>query len=104
MNVYCVLSEMFEDGGSGYEPPEWARIAVIVAAPSRGRARYLAVRSDRSFRRYGPRDWPRLWCKRIGQGLLREGVLGSPEEDKWWPRLEGWDPARRRHDRGEGQL
>ena len=89
MNVYCVLSEMFEDGGGSYEPPEWGRLAVIVAAKTRGQARYLAVRSDRALKSYGPLDWPKLWCKRIGAGLFNPGVIS---DERWWDRVGDWNP------------
>jgi len=103
MTVYCVLSEMFEERGGELDPPEWGRLAVIVAARSRGQARYLAIRSDRGLRAYGPLDWPKLYCKRLGMGLFNEGVINPPAADKWWEQAQDWEPERR-HEDGKGQL
>jgi hypothetical protein len=93
MTVYCVLSEMFEEHCGELDPPEWGRLAVIVAARSRGQARYLAIRSDRGLKTYRPVDWPKLYCKRLGDGvLLNEGVINPPAADKWWERVGDWEP------------
>ena len=90
MNVYCVLSEQWHDVSYDRLEEEWCSIAVIVAAKTRGQARYLAIQSERAFKAYGPLDWPRLWCKRIGQGLFNPGVL---KDDKWWDRVGDWQPG-----------
>lgn len=94
MNVYAVVSEMLHT--VSYEPPdeEWGCIAVIVAAKNRGQARYLAAKSDSATKRYGPVDWPRFWCKRIGKGPFRPGVIPSPRDRVWWERVpEDWNPG-----------
>ena len=92
MYVYAVVSEMMHE--IHYEPPdeEWGCVAVIVAARNRGQARYLAARHDRATKSYGPVDWPRFWCKRLGEADLPAGVLEYPADREWWLRVGDWNP------------
>lgn len=88
MNVYFVLSEMYEDGGNPYgdppEPPEWGCTCLIVMAETRSRAKYLAIQSDKTFRQYGPSDWPLFAIRRIGDAEGPARVLDHDESYPWW--------------------
>lgn len=93
MNVYAVVSEMLHT--VSYEPPdeEWGCIALIVAAETRGQARYLAMKSDPGTRSYGPVDWPKLWTKKLGVDGLPAGVVGHPDDFRWWLEVGDWNPG-----------
>jgi len=88
MYVYFVLSEELESGGSYEppEPPEYGCLCEIVVAETRGRAKYLAIKSDRTLRHYGPSDWPLLAVRRIGEADGPARVLHSAEANPWWPK------------------
>lgn len=101
MNVYAVVSETMHDVSYDRMEEDWGCLAVIVAARTRGQARYLAVRSDPSLRRYGPLDWPRLWCKRLGKMDGPAGVLPGDGGD-WWGRCpDGWPKGTMTQEPGE---
>ena len=106
MHVYFVLSEMMESGGS-YEPPEppdWGCICLIVVAETRGRAKYLAVQSDRTLRRYTPADWPLFAVRRIGESEGPARVLDSAASEPWWPKCPDiTNPVRGEYDPGFSQ-
>jgi hypothetical protein len=90
MRVYFVLSEMWEDRRGTYgdppEPPEDACLCLIVVAETRGRAKYLAIKSDRTLRRYTPADWPLCAVRNIGEAPGPARVLDGHAADAWWGR------------------
>lgn len=108
MRVYFVLSEMFEDGGKPYgdppEPPDYGCLCLIVVAETRSRAKYLAMQSDRTFRRYSPPDWPLCAVRHIGTMEGPARVLDSAESYPWWPKCPNIpNPERREYNPGFSQ-
>ncbi len=84
------------------EPPEYGSICCIVAAETRGRAKWLALQTARDARNAvgfsGMVEMPMFAIRKLGKmGLRDEGVLGHREADPWWsmvPAVETPRPAK----------
>lgn len=82
MRVYVVLSEEITSGGYS-EPPEYWRIAEIVAAKTHTRARWLALKANRQD--YSDiRDWPRCVVRQLTESIMDEGVVRGPMAEHFW--------------------
>jgi len=108
MRVWFVLSEMWEDCTGIYgdppEAPEPACLCLIVVAETRGRAKYLAIKSDRGLKRYTPADWPLFAVRHIGEAEGPARVLDSGASEPWWPKCpEISHPVRKPYDPGFSQ-
>jgi hypothetical protein len=97
MRVWFVLSETWEDGGGELEPPEDTCLCCVAVAETRSKAKYLAIQSDRTLRRYGVADWPLCSVRQIGDEEGPARVLGSAEAESWWPKCPHiYNPLRTR--------
>ena len=108
MKVFVVLSEMFESGGNVYgdppEPPDYGRIAAIVAAKTHSRARYLALKAEH-LTQFGLLDWPRCTVRLLTSAIVDEGVVQGQMADHFWrlvpETLRGPDEAHEAQTEGE---
>lgn len=89
-HLYLVVSETLSeivpilDYGQG--PEEEYKIVVLVSARSRGRAKWLAWQSDKSFDG-DVTDMPKLYTRKIGKTRLAEGkVIDAFDDHPLWKR------------------
>lgn len=90
-DLYLVVSEELSevipilDDGSG--PLEYYKIVVLVSTSSRGKAKWLAWQTDKSFD-YDIRDMPKFWVRKIGKTRRASGtIIDGFDRDPLWKRV-----------------